>query len=258
MLKKFLADPNLDPKTLNIDDNFMTIRNDFMKYPAIFKTPQDIRDFIIERNIEAPITLRFIELCEQNKLDWTPTETAFYCEQFFDYIYDVFRVPVEQTFINAAKWIVEFNESIILQEEGVHGVIALAYRNVYYNFQPWPRMREFTKGRNEPKIINYITDIPTGDYYLYNRDDQVKEQFWIRSSRRNGQPEIIGDEAYMRVWVFSDKVYIFGCDDCSYTVESKDAKELEDFVLQLKCAAPVWNFDHDFLKEIHPKLEFTN
>jgi hypothetical protein len=251
MLKKFLADPNLDPKSINI-------HNDFMDYPAIFKTPHDIEDFIIERDIEAPITLRFIQLCDENRLDWTPTETAFYCQRFFSYIYDVYRVPIEQTFINTAKWIVEFNENI-LQEKGVRGVISLAYQNIYDFFQPRLMVREFTKNKRDyPKIINYITDIHTPDYYISAHEEKVKEQFWIRSSRRNGQPEIIGDEAYMRVWVFRDKVYIFGCDDCSYTVESKDAKELEDFVLQLKCAAPVWNFDHDLLKEIHPKLEFTN
>ena len=105
------------------------------------------------------------------------------------------------------------------------------------------------------KEINYHLNVCDNPYYI-REDTNIIESYWIKSSMDAGQPEVINNEAYMRVHVYPDRVYIYGCDDCSYTLDSDNIEELREFSKLLKCAAPVWNFN--YIKSIHPKLEFTN
>lgn len=249
---KYKVDPKLDPSKVDI-------HNDFGNYPKLFKTPNDIGIFIRERDCDFPVLKNLLNLRDLNRLNLTPTESEFLFDEFFDYIYDVYTIPIEQTFIDAEKFL-EYLE-LTLVEGGLISMMNNAYEKVSSRFETSNYIRNSLKEigvkRKKPKVINRHKNIGNVKYpEAYNSTQKsIKEQFWIKSSRRAGQPVNVGEEAYMRVWVYNDRVYIFGCDDCSYTLTG-NKQELKDFVFKLKVAAPVWNFS--FPKYIHPKLEFTN
>jgi hypothetical protein len=261
-MKHFLIDNS--PELAKVD-----ISDDFREHPPLFESPDDIIDFINQFKIETvPILKVLLQLWKSKKLvtehEYTETELNFILSETFDYIYDVYRVPVEKTYSGVIKWL-EYIESNLLSG-GLSLLSKLAYSSIDSNWETTRSIDEFmeehkidTNRHRHRKLLNYYTDIglPPENLKYYTRDGaDVVEQFWIKTTY-SGQPEVVGYEAYMRVIVYNtNKVYIFGCDDCSYTLESNDKDEIESFVKKLKYAAPIWDFM--FKEFIHRKLEFTN
>lgn len=248
------------PKLPNgqIDYSKIDRHNDFYLLPALYKTPEDIEKFISQRGLGAklPILVNLLNLRKRGRLDLTPTEKEFYFQELFDYIYDVYKVPDQETYGEVEKWLKGIEKRLVVG--GLSCVIQEAFEFATNRYRQRLELSVLRKKFNPIKVINYHSDI--GDvehkaYYEPVRKD-VTEKFWIKCSRWAGQPAHVGDEAYMRVWNCPDKVYIFGCDDCSYSLFSDNSKEREDFINKLKCAAPVWHFG--YLRYMHPKLEFTN
>jgi hypothetical protein len=238
----------------------------YKNYPALFSTPADIAKYIVDHKVDAPVLLHFIKLLgeKDNTLGLTPTEKKFYFDRFFDYVYDVFRVPVPETYERMTPWLEDYLEGKLILG-GLDNVIKSAYESIYRHYEHRLNFLEICNKHNlemeqEFPEINCFTSIEVnGKVMDYGKDfeQDVIEQFWIRSDYHGGQPYITNDgEAYMSVTVYSDRVYICGCDDFSWTLYTKSQKESKKFAHYLKCAAPVWNFNH--VKLIHPKLEFTN
>lgn len=252
----------IDPTITGTEEEFQELLgNEFMKFPAIFKTPDDIWDFIQERNLDLPVLKNLLKLRSENKIELTPTELDFVFKEIFDYVYDVYRVPVEKTYKATAEWLKYIENTLVY--DGLEKYIQTAYASAIQTYETGLHLDEILKDlaprRELIKEINYYKDIGLDDkeksYYERN-DTKVIESFWIKSSGNAGQPQCVGDEAYMRVNVYSDRVYIYGCDDCSYTLETKTEEEAVAFAKLLKCAAPVWNFGYN--RTIHRNLEFTN
>lgn len=234
------------------------ISEDFMRFPPLFSSPDDIENFIHSRNLSYPVLQNLLRLRKENKLDITPTESNFYFAELFSYIYDVYRVPVEETYKGAQKFL-DYIESYLV-DSGFDLVIKKSYERLLEDWETRKRLYAFLgRRRSKPEFINYYTEIGLNEkensYYLCSKSELI-EQFWIRSCRHSGQPQIVGDEAYMRVYVYPNRVYIFGCDDCSYTLTVKGQKSAKDFANYLKSMAPVWNFS--YCKLIHSDLKFTN
>lgn len=233
------------------------ISEDFRRFPPLFSSPDDIEQFIHKRNLSYPVIQNLLKLRKENKLSITPTESSFYFASLFDYIYDVYRVPVEATY-KGTEGFLDYIEGELVHN-GFSSIAKKSYERLPDNWETLKRLNAFLRKRAKPKFINYYTDIGLSEkensYYL-SADPELIEQFWIRSSLCGGQPQVIGDEAYMRVYVYPNRVYIFGCDDCSYTLTVKSKKAAKDFVNYLKSMAPVWNFSYS--KLIHEDLEFTN
>lgn len=244
-MSRFIADKSIDLSKIDIHE-------DFGNYPAIFKTPEDIQEFIVERNLKAPVLLNLLKLRSERKLELTPTEIEFYFTELFHYIYDVYRIPIEDTYIAAQNWIEEYVEKELVMG-GLNWAIDSVYCSAEVAFEC-----SYTVGRildrKEQNIIN-CHNIPTDKYYTAQKDSII-DQFWIKTSSA-GQPEKFGDEYYMRVYHWPDRIYIFGCDDCSYTYEGNE-EELQKLAYKLKTAAPVWNFSPNLLEYIHARLYFSN
>lgn len=232
---------------------------EFNDYPKIFSSVADIEAFIEFRNLKdrLPILSAVLKLRRDNKLDLTPTENKFYFDSLFGYIYDVYRIPTEQNYQNIIQWLEHLEDELVWG--GINYIIKDCYDNVGLCFYTFFRFHSNPILKLSPKIINYYTeigDIEHSDYYKSKKSDVI-EQFWIKSDRNSGQPVIVGDEAYMRVHVYKDRVYILGCDDFSWTYYTKENKPTaEDFAFYLKSAAPVWNFM--FTKCFGKNFEFTN
>ncbi len=239
-----------------IDFSKIDRHNDFGLFPALYSTPEDIKKFIAERNLDVPVLTNILKLRRENKLDLTPTESLFYFQELFQYIYDVFRIPDEETYKDVEKWL--FYIETCLVNGGLKHIIEEVFS---FSTKRYMSFKQAFKGmgmrKNQP-IINCYEDIEVKnkDYYEPSSSETLLHKFWIKSSRREGQPELIGEEAYMRVFVYPERVYIFGCDDCSYTLMTNESKERDEFVVYLKSAAPVWHFG--YLSYIHPELKFTN
>lgn len=233
----------------------VNISTDFEKYPRLFTTPEDIERHIATYDLDLPVLNNLLKMRKEKRLDLTPTEVEFYFQSMFHYIYDVFRVPVPETFDKLNGWLnyIEIN----LTCNGLRWAIDDAYDSTRVGYDSWARfykMRVSFIKNYHPEVINCYQEIDCDHGEKDNKD--VIEAFWIRSDRTSGQPFDAGDEAYMRVWVFPKRVYIFGCDDCSFTLTTDNEEESKTFAMYLKCAAPVWNFSN--LKYIHHELEFTN
>lgn len=255
MKKKYEKLPNGE-----IDYSKVDLGNDFRDYPQIFNTPEDIEKIIKERGWVYPVLQNLLNLMKVNRFDLTPTEAKFYLEELFDYIYDVYRVPTEKTYVGVAKWLDHIENSLVFS--GLSFVIDNAFQHVYDAYHTRLSTEKFFKenniARNVAKLesINYFTDIGINEDYYNRTRENVIESFWIKTSRRAIQPVLVGDEAYARVHVYPDRVYIFGCDDSSYTLTTTTREEAIDFATYLKCASPVWCFSKPSL--IHDRLEFTN
>lgn len=235
-----------------IDYSKVDVHNDFMHFPAIFQTPDDIEKFIKERKIKVPALSNLLKLRKTKKLGFSKSEIDFYYYRMFRYIYDVYRIPVDYTWESTKNWLNYIEANLVLY--GFHHFIEGIYEDISNEFTFAKMVYKFEKEKN---LINYYKDIPEKSKY-YNSDRQdIIEQFWIKTSE-DGQPVHIKSESenYMRVWVFKDHVYIFGCDDCSYTFRGKNEEENKIFAFFLKTAVPIWNFA--YYKNFHPKLEFTN
>ncbi len=243
----------------DIDYSKIDIINDFHLLPQIFKTPDDIEKYIIDRNLSCPVLKNLLILRRENKLDLTPTETEVYFDSFFDYIYDVFRVPVEETWKRMDKWLYEY-----LENEVVFGGLTAVRDNYFDNRKSnFKLLKDFVKITTEEwcPIINYVESIGDLDWTVNNGLDSspdLLEHFYIKSGQQGGQPFIDEEtgEAYMGVRVKKDNVYIYGCDDMSYTYFADTEKESLEFADFLKRFCHVYNFGN--YKEIHTKLEFTN
>lgn len=242
--------------------------NDFDLFPKMFSSIDDIEKFVYENRYELPLIRDIIDHLKKDKLELTPTETKWYSDEMFDYIYDVYRVPIPQTKQEVFNWLTDY-VSEYLRNYGFEYFKKESFRNCKMNYDTQVRFDNFTKERGIsvkdnsllPKEINYYPDIPTdlshyNDYYICNKETVI-EQFWIRSATY-GIPFWVAaeKEAYMRVWVFPTYVYIFGHDDYSWTLETKTEQEAKEFSHYLKCGAPVWNFE--YASTIHKDLEFTN
>jgi hypothetical protein len=233
-----------------IDLSKVDISNDFIHFPPLYQTPEDIAKFIQDNNCDFPIIMELLNRRKNNKLDITPAEDKFYFDNLFSYVYDVFRIPVPETTEQMISWLEYISDSLL--ETGFNQTKKDSFESAGRSFDMMKRQDEFFKnydGKLSKKArksvlvdINYHTEILTDDPEYYNGNpEKVVEQFWIKSDRHR-QPVIVGDEAYMRVWVYDDHVYIFGCDDMSWSFNSSKPEELADFVKYLKQAAPVWNF----------------
>ena len=250
-------------KTKHKDLSKVDIGNDFRDFPQLYKTPNDIEKFIAEHKLNVPVLSNVLKLRKGTKLGLTPTEDKMLFEDLFDYIYDVFRVPVEETYKSMKDWLVNYIEGKLVMN-GVNGLKQDYYTNSgkleHYKMAMDTAKCFKEEGlvyRNAPKEINYFTDVKVEHPDYYNRTrETIIESFWIKTDRNSNQPVIVGKEAYSRVHVYPDRVYIFGCDDSSYTLETKTEQEAKDFAHLLKCAAPVWNFT--YAKYIHKDLKFTN
>lgn len=212
----------------------------FYKLPKLFSSVEDITTFINNHSDTSryPVLLNLLKLRSSNGLELTPTESEFYFYRLFEYIYDVYRIPNEETFNNVIDWLDDIESRLV--HSGMSGVIEWAYMSINSRFDSAYTTSEILEIEYEGDYNNFYTNIPTrnSDYYVRKN---AKEQFWIKSSKYIGQPVEIGDEAYMRVIVYDDHVYIFGCDDAAYSWVGPD---INKFVLYLKHAAPVWNFGH--------------
>lgn len=212
----------------------------FYKLPKLFSSIEDITRFIDDHSDvnRYPVLLNLLKLRNSNALELTPTESEFYFYRLFEYIYDVYRVPNEETFNKVIEWLDGIESRLVYS--GMSGVIGWAYMSIKTNFNIAYETAKTLEIEYEGDYNNFYTDIPTrnSDYYIRKG---VKEQFWVKSSKYSGQPVLVGDEAYMRVIVYDDHVYIFGCDDSAYGWKGDDVNK---FVLYLKHAAPVWNFGY--------------
>ncbi len=236
------------------------ISNDFRDFAQLYKSPEDIEEFIKVRNISAqlPCLMNILELRKTGKIEVTPTELKFYFDSMFDYIYDVYRVPVEETYVQMERWLEYIEKELVYN--GFRWAIAHAFDNLRSRYMTAVRLNKFfdetPTPRNPCPVINYYKKIECSDEDYYKcKTPGLIEEFWIKSDQWSGQPVTVGDESYMRVWVRPTNVYIFGCDDMSYTLTGT-REEMEEFSDYLKKASPVWNFSYTRL--IHPKLEFTN
>lgn len=252
----FPIDPTI--KFKNKHEKNSVLGNRFRDYPQIFKTPEDIEAFINERQLNFPFISNLLKLRNEkdNKLGLTPTEKIFYFDKFFEYIYEVYRVPCEETAQRVIEWLEHLEGEIVLK--GMRGIIEDSYDGIREFYLARLRIRESLKklgASKEEGLINFHENVKCR-YPKHYVDEKALEQFWIKSDSSAGQPELVDDEAYMRVSVYEDRVYIFGCDDMSYTFFSEDKEKSLEFAHYLKTAAPVWNFS--FFKLIHPELEFTN
>lgn len=240
----------------SIDYSKVDIHNDFGLFPAIFSSPIDIEQFICRREVNVPTLSALLTLRRKGKLEFTPTELKFYFDQMFNYIYDVYRIPIEQTYVDTEKWLDYINLSL------VHGGFDYFISNIYScglwsHFLMGQRLNAHLKkyGKDsQPELINYHTDISEKSSYYVSERSTI-EQFWIKTGQF-GEPVGVDNEYYMRVWVFADHVYIFGCDDCSYMFKGESEEKNKEFALFLKVAVPVWNFK--YFKSFHSKLEFSN
>jgi hypothetical protein len=237
--------PNGEIDCLQVD-----VHNDFRLFDKLFNCVEDIEKFIVDYKVDVPVLNRVLQLRKNNELELTPTETQFYFDNLFDYIYDVYRIPVEYTYVKTKNWL-EYIESELVNS-GMNGVKIDSYNELYYRWEMESRYDESLQVHPK-ELINYHTDIGETNPY-YNCSNAI-ESFWIKTGS-NGQPVGVDDEYYMRVCVKDNSVYIFWCDDCSWTLYTKDVEESKRFALYLKTYAPVWNFSYPQL--IHPKLEFTN
>ena len=236
----------------SVDYSKVCVHNDFRLFPRLFNNLDDISKFIKDYDIDAPCTDNLLKLVKEDRLHGlTPTEVKFHLDYLFDYVFDVYRIPVDYTYKAAKEWIEDYIEGILFN----HGVEGVKKRTYEGKIETFKNCREINKlvGR-EVEEINCYHNIDPNPFYQCGMDHV--EQFWIRTRSSGIQPQKHEDEYYARVWVFEDKVKMFGCDDMSYTLFSDDKKELDDFVDQLKCCCSVWDFS--FTELIHPKLEFTN
>ena len=238
------------------------IGNDFADFPALYDTPDDIEKYIKQRKLNAPVLLNMLKLRKGTLLGLTPTEDEFLFDNLFRYIYDVFRVPVEETYKKMDDWLTDYIEGELVLG-GLDLVKKNAYEGVSQRYDAHKRFDEFCDEKELPskrflKEINCFNKIKVdhADYYDWSKKPNLIESFWIKTDRNSIQPVDVGDEAYARVHVFPDRVYIGGCDDCSWTLYTETEQEAKDFSKYLKCAAPVWNFSYP--TTIHRKLEFTN
>jgi hypothetical protein len=243
-----------------IDYSKVDAGNCFRDFPKIYSTVEDIEEFILHKNCYYPVLMNLLKLRKENKLNLTPTEDAFYFENLFDYIYDVYRIPTEETYKKVAEWLQHIEYSLVFS--GLSYVKCNSYESVRSNWEAKVRLAEFAKESGikntkfDLKEINCFIDIGENNDFYNRKDPKLIESFWIKCDKCVIQPIIKGDEAYARVHVYPERVYICGCDDSSYTLFTKTKKEAKEFALYLKCAAPVWNFRYTNI--IHHKLEFTN
>ncbi len=241
-----------------IDLKKVDIHNHFRDFKPIFSNPQDIEDFIEWKDLKLPILKEFLRLRKsKTELGLTPTESEFYFNNLFDYIYDVYRIPVEETYTSTIGWLKYLESKLV--HHGLDGIIGDVYQRVFSDWESRKFLTRVLKKLNKPdkrEVINYHTDIgEPSDYYISKKAELI-ESFWIKSSRYAGQPVCIEEEAYMRVHVYPEKVYIFGCDDSSYTYTAENEENSKEFANLLKCAAPVWNFA--FANGFGKQFEFTN
>jgi len=242
--------------------------NDFDLFPPMFSCPEDIEKFIHEENLQWVLlsVTDILQARKNKKLEITPTEDQFYFGAMFDYIYDVFRVPVPETRIKVKDWLDEYVcENLRLY--GFEYFKKVSFDRVRRDFDRKVRFEKFIternidfKGKEVIREINCYREIPVGenwgDFHVCYKPELI-EQFWIRSSMIYcpfWMPS--EEEAYMRVWVFPDRVYIFGQDDASWTLTTNNEEKSKEFARYLKCTAPVWNFE--YIELIHPELKFTN
>ena len=249
------------PKLANgeIDYSKVDISNDFRDFPQLYSKVEDIENFILSRNCCFPVLNNLLKLRKEKKIDITPTEDKFYFDGLFHYIYDVFRVPTKKTYERVQDWLGYIERNLVYG--GFSHVEGTAYNSVRQSFKVKIDMNDFYKEKNlgkfrDIKEINCFHDIGVNKEFYNSPSPKLIESFWIKCDKHVIQPIIVGDEAYARVHVYPERVYIFGCDDSSYSLLNTTEKEAKDFAFYLKCAAPVWNFK--FIKVIHPKLEFTN
>jgi len=247
----------------DIDLRKVNPANDFRDFPAIFQTPDDIKEFIEERQLDLPVLSNLLKLRKLKQLNFTQIEDQFYFAELFDYIYDVYRVPIEDTYVKTAEWLSGIERSLVYG--GVSHMVRHAYEFAMNRYQSKLDVEKFmadfykehkVERQNQEDLINYHTDIGEANEFYHRPQANVLESFWIKTDSCSGQPLRKGDDYYMRVHVYPERVYIFGCDDTSYTLETKNQKEAQDFAKLLKTAAPTWDFN--YAKLIHPQLEFTN
>jgi len=252
-------------KTKHKDLSKVDIGNDFMDFPQLYKTPNDIEKFITEHKLNVPVLSNVLKLRKGTKLGLTPTEDKMLFCDFFYYIYNVFRVPVKQTYKDMKNWLDYLEGRLVMG--GIDGMKHDYYMEIVnrYNSKLFVNdlLNNFCskKGVNSTRRTleetNYYTDLKVEHPDYYNRTSEtIIESFWIKNDRNSNQPVRVGKEAYSRVHVYPNRVYIFGCDDSSYTLETKTEQEAKDFAHLLKCAAPVWNFY--YATSIHKDLKFTN
>lgn len=239
---------------------------EFMKLPPLYKSPEDISKFIKEHGCSFPVLENLLKMRAENKLKeaLTPTEIKFFFDEVFDYIYDVYKRPNEETYKGVKDYLSYIENNLTFG--GVGGVKIQLIQQVLTSYRSMAdmvaRFNDFfgPKGKRRKRIkkINYYKNIGNVRYpeFYESKDKDLIESFWIKSDLHTGQPAHVDGEAYMRVHVFPNRVYIFGCDDCSYTLQTKTKKEAKEFAKFLKCAMPFWDFGD--LYSIHPKLEFTN
>lgn len=223
--------------------------------PQIYNSPDDIEQFIDSRNVDVKATKALLEWRKAKKLDITPTEDQVYFDKVFGYIYSVYKDRRESTNLQIEKWLKEYIEKELINH-GFSYFKKLAFESCARDFS-MAKQFGFKKGRS---FVNYYKSIEVDGKEMgpfdKGENDKFIESFFIRTSKFGIQPYKSGDEYYATVDVYSDRVYIAGCDDMSWTYTPKTKKDAKDFAEYLKRGSPVWNFCYTEL--ISRELEFTN
>jgi len=84
-------------------------------------------------------------------------------------------------------------------------------------------------------------------------DSSVIEYFWIKTETHHGSPFIVNDGRYLCVWMYADKVVIWGQDNERYCKIFGETECVDDFVKILKNNSIIWNFE--FPESIFPGLK---
>ncbi len=240
-----------------IDFSKVDVHSDFRLFPRMFSNTTDIENFIKNHNVDAPVMSRILKLKSENKLALTDTESKFFFDSFFDYVYDVFRIPVQYTYDKTKDWLSNYLEKKLIQS-GLSSVKEIAFDRVVRNYETRLMLEKLRKKDilKEINCYDFIGEEEENHAFYNTKQEKWVESFWIKTDLFSIQPIIKKNEAYARVHVYDDRVYIFGCDDCSYTLKTKTRKAAIAFARYLKCASPTWSFSHT--KYIHKNLKFTN
>ena len=179
-----------------------------------------------------------------------------YFDEVFGYIYDVYKDRRESTNLKVERWLKDYVEKELINN-GFAYFKKLSFQECIPDFN---RYKKYGPSRKLKEPINYFKSIEVNGKTMgpFDKGENNKfiESFFIRTDKFRIQPYKSGKEYYATVDVYSDSVYIAGCDDMSWTYTPKTKKDALDFAEYLKRGSPVWNFDYVDL--ISRELEFTN
>ena len=246
----YLPNGEIDYELIEREDMFC-----HFDLPKIYDSPEDISKFIESQNVNVQATKALLDWRVKKKLNITPTEDQVYFDEVFGYIYDCYRDPRESTNKKVEGWLKDYVEKELIFH-GFEYFKKLAFESTCRDY-----LRDKKYGiRQDREPINYFKSIVVDGKEMgpFEKGENNKfiESFFIRTDKVAIQPYYSGEEAYATVDVYSDRIYIAGCDDMSWTYTPKTKKDVLDFAEYLKRGSPVWNFCYTEL--ISRELEFTN